>query len=39
MTKERAHEILDLRKLGFYFAQSVINEALYICGDLQTRNS
>ena len=39
MTKERAHEILDLRKLGSYFAQSVINEALYVCGDLNEQNN
>ena len=39
MTKERAHQILDLRKLGFYFAQSMINEALYVCGDLNEQNN
>ena len=39
MTKERAHKILDLRKLGFYFAQSVINEALYVTGDLNEQNN
>lgn len=39
MNKERAHQILDLRKLGFYFSQSVINEALYVTGDLNQQNN
>ena len=39
MNKERAHQILDLRKLGFYFSQSVINEALFITGDLNEKNN
>jgi hypothetical protein len=37
MDKGKAHAILNQVKMGFYFSQEKINEALYTTGDLDVQ--